>query len=443
MISTSLEERLKIVSESEKGVAAWRISKKLGWRPETIRKWRRRGQQKGRAGLVTKMGRPKRGALSSYPEEVRETIKRWREAHPGWGAKTIAMECRQHPAFVGQKIPSIAGIERFLREQNLSKKHEKRVALPESQQKRSINAHDVWEMDAQGYQQIPDVGMVTLINLNDKASHMRLLSYPCFLGRTNVERHANTADYQVALRLAFTDWGLPKRLQVDHESVFFDNKTKSPFPTRLHLWLVALGVQLTFSRVGRPTDQGMTERSHQLWSQQVIEGQHFPDWDILYQRLRQRRDFLNKQLPCTSLDGQPPLIAEPDAHFSGRAYRPEYEAQLLDLDRVYAYLSQGQWFRRVATHGIISIGGHVYSVGLKWQRQQIEVRFSAEQQLFCCYDDAGALIKQFAWRGDLEQILSGDVAVAMTLPHFQLCLPFTWQEHRDQHFWRCIDETTL
>ena len=28
---------------------------------------------------------------------------------------------------------------------------------------------------------------------------------------------------------------MPLHLQTDHESIFFDNKTKSPFPTKLHL----------------------------------------------------------------------------------------------------------------------------------------------------------------------------------------------------------------
>ena len=98
-------------------------------------------------------------------------------------------------------------------------------------------------------------------------------------------------DGTATLKLAFTDWGLPEQLQVDHDSVFYDNRTPSPFPTRLHLWLLALGIGLTFSRVGRPTDQGLTERSQQLWTDQVILGQSFNDWQHLYLALQQRRTF--------------------------------------------------------------------------------------------------------------------------------------------------------
>jgi hypothetical protein len=128
------------------------------------------------------------------------------------------------------------------------------------------------------------------------------LSYPVQVGEKRWQRHPNTEDYQLALRLAFLDWGLPQQVQVDHESVFFDNHIQSPFPTRLHLWLLALGIYLRFGRTHQPTDQAMTERSHQLWAAQVLRGQRFASWQALYQALRERRDFLNTRLPCAALD---------------------------------------------------------------------------------------------------------------------------------------------
>lgn len=77
------------------------------------------------------------------------------------------------------------------------------------------------------------------------------------------------------MRLAFTEWGLPDRLATDHDRIFYDETTKSSFPARFHLWLLALGVTLQFGRMGRPTDQGMTERSRQTWANQVLEGTVF------------------------------------------------------------------------------------------------------------------------------------------------------------------------
>lgn len=426
-VMTSLAERIDILESSEAGEEAWRISRRMGWRESTIRKWRNRGRKLGRAGLVSRMGRPSTGALSSFPEELRTTLLHWRQAHPGWGPVTLRQELEQHPAFQGQKLPGQASIGRFLKEQGLTQPYERHQALPKEEKPAGL-PHEVWEMDAQGYQFIPDVGQVTLINLNDRGSHVRLMSYPCWLGEKRIERHANTGDYQTALRLAFTDWGLPQALQVDHESVFYDNKSKSPFPTRLHLWLIALGISLHFGRHGRPTDQGMTERSHQLWEGQVIQGATFADWQMLYSALYQRRDFLNNILPCATLDNQPPLVAYPQAYHSGRPYRLEWETELLDMKRIDSYLGRGRWFRRVASNGIISLGSAIYYVGGKWKQQQVEVKFDPDTRQFQCFDAAARLLKTFPLKGVSVESLMGDVFPLVHFPVFQLALPFTWKE---------------
>lgn len=426
-VMTSLAERLDIWESSEAGEEVWRISRRMGWRESTIRKWRNRGRKLGRAGLASPMGRPSAGALSSFPEELRATLLRWRQAHPGWGPVTLRQELEQHPAFQRQKLPGQASIGRFLKEQGLTQPYERHQVLPQAEKPAGL-PHEVWEMDAQGYQFIPDVGQVTLINLNDRGSHVRLMSYPCWLGEKRVERHASTGDYQTTLRLAFTDWGLPQALQVDHESVFYDNKSKSPFPTRLHLWLIALGVSLHFGRHGRPTDQGMTERSHQLWEGQVIQGTTFADWQTLYDALYQRRDFLNNILPCATLDNQPPLVAYPQAQHSGRLYRLEWEAELLDMERIDSYLGRGRWFRRVANNGIISLGGTIYYVGNKWKQQQVEVKFDPDTRQFQCFDAAAHLFKTLPLKGVSVECLMGDVFPLVHFPIFQLALPFTWEE---------------
>lgn len=424
---TSLAERIDILESSEAGEETWRISRRLGWQMSTIRKWRNRGRKLGRTGLVSHMGRPKSGALSSFPEEVTKTLLYWRQEHPGWGPITLRKEMEQHPAFRGKTLPGPATIGRLLKEHGLTKRYDRHQDLPEEEKPIGL-PHEVWEMDAQGYRFIPDVGRVTLINLNDRGSHVRLMSYPCWLGKKRVERHANTSDYQMALRLAFMDWGLPKALQVDHESVFYDNKSKSPFPTLLHLWLIALGVTLHFGRHGRPTDQGMTERSHQLWDGQVIQGMTFPNWQSLYDALYHRRDFLNNILPCSSLDNQPPLVAYPQAHHSGRPYRLEWEAELLDLNRIFAYLERGRWFRRISNNGLFSLGGSVYYLGSGWKHQQIEITFDSASRQFHCFDAAAKLLKMLPLQDISIERLMGDVFPLSHFPVFQLALPFSWKE---------------
>ncbi len=424
---TTIAERIDMWESAEAGETTRSISQRLGWREATISKWRQRGRKWGRAGLVSEMGRPASGALSSYPEEVRQTVWRWRQAHPGWGPVTLRHELAQDVNFEGERLPSAASIGRFLKEKGLTKQQERHQALPQ-EAKPSGSPHTIWEMDAKGYQTVAGVGKVSLINLNDRGSHMRLMSYPCWLGENRVERHAKTSDYQVALRLAFVAWGLPQALQVDHESVFYDNKTKSPFPTPLHLWLLALGITLHFGRYSRPTDQGMTERSHQLWQGQVLQGATFTNWQALFDALSQRRHFLNAILPCASLHNQPPLVAFPQARHSGRPYRLEWEPELLDLTRIDAYLGQCRWFRLVANNGTVSLGGIIYYVGTKWKQKQIELTFDPETRHFHCFDASAHLLKTFPLRGVSIDSLMGDLFPLLHFPVFQLALPFSWDE---------------
>jgi len=236
-----------------------------------------------------------------------------------------------------------------LKEEELTKRYERHCHLPEITGQKASAPHETWEMDARGYGKVPDVGIISLINLNDRCTYLRLLSYPLQVGTHRVERYGDTEDYQTVMRLAFTDWGLPQQIQVDRDSFFYNNKSKSPYPTQIHLWLIALGVSFTFGLPGRPTDQGQTERSHQIWAAQSLEGQHYESWTQLYLALRKCRQFLNEHLPCSALDELPPWQAFPQTSHSGCFYRPEWEAQLLDLQRVYAYLAKGRWFRLINT----------------------------------------------------------------------------------------------
>jgi hypothetical protein len=165
--------------------------------------------------------------------------------------------------------------------------------------------------------QVIGVGKVSIINIGDPDSHVRTGSQAC-LGKSK----ADTADYQLALRRAF----LPHDLSVDPDSAFFDNTSVSPYPSLLHLWAIALGLTVRFIHLGRPTEHGFIERTHQIVDQQTMLGVEFADPVALQPALDKRLDFLNSDYPSRSLAGLAPLTAQPTAEHSGRPYRPDQEA---------------------------------------------------------------------------------------------------------------------
>lgn len=440
---TILEERVRINELAQAGYTDREIAQQIGCSLWTVRKWRRRFRDQGRQALASEMGRPAAGFLSTYPAVIRETLHAWRKAHPGWGAKTLWAELAGDERRKEQKLPSQRSIGRFLEAEGLTRSYERHSELPQSVRSAPQAPHEEWELDARGHEYVPDVGVIMLIDLKDCYSRIRLLSYPCWLGAQRMERRAATEDYKLVLRLAFTDWGLPDRIAVDHDRIFYDGGSKSSFPTQLHLWLLALGVSLVFGRFHCPTDQSHVERSHQTWAQQVLTGQRFDNWQALHQALCQRRDFLNTQLPCASLGEVPPLVAYPEARTPRRPYRPEWETELLDVSRVCAYLAQGRWFRLASNVGAVSLGGQVYVLGHSWAKQQVEVKFNAtDQQMVFHSEDGGELSKSLPVKGITPNALTGEMGPLINFPAFQLALPFTWDEWRGARLCGIIGGTT-
>lgn len=432
---TTLQQRLLILRSSEAGLSDAQIAHRIDRSLYTVRKWRRRGRRLGRGALASpKMGRPKRGALSSFSEAIRERLLCWRKAHPGWGPKTLLAELEassRESSPSREVLPSRSSIGRFLKEEGLTRSYDKHSPLPAPPARSATSPHQLWEMDARGNERIEGVGHVAFINLNDRFSRARLLSYPCPL--KGPQSHPTTQDYKTLLRLAFSEWGLPERLQVDHESVFFDNLSKSPYPSRLHLWLCALGVRLCFARRNRPTDQAMTERSHTLWYKQVVEGVAFGGWEELYRASLGRRGFLNYRLPCSSLGHKPPLLAFPEAAHSGRPYAAHLEGELLDLERVDRLLEEGRWFRRVSEHSTVSLGRRIYYVKGAKRGEQLQIGYRGgarqEHRHLLFEDESGGVVGRRPIKGtSVLDLLGEEFKACVMLPYFQPRLPFTLAE---------------
>ena len=437
---TTLAERLDIVERWKAGQTDPQIAAALGCSRWTVRKWRRRYQEEGRAGLASTMGRPARGALGSFPEAVRQAIDTLREAHPGWGPVTLLTELQQDTRFAGQPLPSRARIAAYLKEKQRTRKYERHSDLPQEDAEKPQASHEEWEMDAQGALEIPGLGQVSIINIGDVYSRMKVESLPC-VGTS----HPDTQDYQLILRRAFVKVGLPERITLDHDSVFYDNTSRSPFPSLLHLWLLALGVEVRFIHKPPPAEHCHIERSHQTIYWQAVQGQDFSDGgqSALQELLWQRLDFLNTRYPSRTLGGKPPLLVFPDARHSRHPYRLEWEAEMLDLHRVYDYLAQGRWFRKATAQGQFNLGGWRYNAGRTFARQTLEITFDPEGQRLVCTSADGTQKTRLSVQGLNKQRLMGELAPLAALPHYQLALPFSRPAWRAWYLTSQLSGTTL
>jgi len=417
--TTTLEERVTIAERVRAGQSSREIAEALGRPLSTIKKWRQRYLREGRVGLSSQMGRPAAGALAKTSAEMKDALLELREKHPGWGAQTLRLEISKDVRFAGLRIPSRARIAVFLKEQKKVRKYERHQDLPEPKAQSVQRPHQEWEMDAQGVTKVAGLGKVSFINLLDVYSHVSIDSHACLNAS-----HPKAQEYQRVLRRAFLHYGLPEQISLDHDSAFYDNKSASPFPSVIHLWLIGLGVQVRFIHKRPPLEHSRIERHHQTIAWQAFEDQTFGDVTELQRSLQARMLFLNQEYPTSALNGQPPFQAFPQARHSSRLYCPEAEEQMLDMQRIYDYLHNGRWFRLVSSVGIFSLGGYGYNATTRFSEQTLEITFNGATRKLICLPEKSTTSFQLAVQGLTKSALMGN---ALPLPgyiDYQLALPF-------------------
>lgn len=250
-------------------------------------------------------------------------------------------------------------------------------------------------------------------------------------------------DYQLTLRRAFLTYGLPETLTLDHGTVFYDNTPPSPFPTRLHLWLLALGIQVRFTRKRCPTDHAIIERTHQTMTAQALLGQTYPSPSALWSGLDERREILNHHLPSRVLSYQAPLEAYPHAIHSRRSYRPEWEEELLTLENVSAYLAQGRWFRSIRSNGFFGLGSYRYYIGKSYAQCSVAIGFDPDGMALICLPEGSEETISLPSQGLTKAELMGELAALQALPNYQLALPFSLEAWRQLEYTHNLTGTTL
>ncbi len=363
---------------------------------------------KKRAAIEPKMGRPSNGVLTTYPQKLLDKIKHLRQENKGWGPITILLELELEYGYSKSNLPSTESVRRFLKQEGFIKTREPKGILPSSPCKAPKQAHELWEMDAQGAIAVSGIGHQATINMKDSLSKKHCIAFPVVVKNSNSQ--PATIHYKWAFRLAFVESGLPQVVQVDKDSVFIENSSKSPYPSRLHLWLLALGVDLCFITVPPPKKQAMVERSHQTLEKQAIRGKHFDNWQQLFKNVTKRRKRLNENYPSRSLGKKAPLQVFPEAKHSGRFYTVSKEPKLLDLNRIYLFLSQGKWYRIVSNAKVISLGAKRYYLKNAIPKSQLQITFKEKTKQLIFRNVNEQVIAQLPIKGISIEELMGNCA---------------------------------
>ena len=415
-------EKQMISQKKANGESLVAISRAMHCSYETVRKWWRiaRDQRQVRA-----RGRPKRGPLSTYPVQVSEKAIELKKAHAHWGPKRIQLELQKVLSMREEELPSAARLSVLFKQGCPEAVQPRQRHLLPPPNPKVFSVHQRWQMDAKERLRVGSE-RVNVQEIRDIYSGLMVTSR-AFVTTTLIgARHLTRAEHQQALRQAFCQWGMPLEVQTDNDAEFV-NPTDPTFPSLFTLWLVGLGITHITSRPHRPTDQPQVERNHRTQGDFVWKDQSFAQVEQLQQALDAQCHLYNTQYPSQAAHchGSPPLSIFPTAIFTGRPYHYDLEWELLDLQRVDAFLAGLVWTRKVATNGTVHLGGFYYILGKDWTGQMVSVHFLPASRSFRFDSAQGDEITTRPAQGLEKDQLIGTFPAHLPLPvGFQFALPY-------------------
>lgn len=414
-------EKRWISQRKATGMSLVQISLELHCSLMTVRKWWRceRDQRQVRA-----RGRPKRGALSTFPVPVREKAVELKKAHPHWGPEMVKLEMKKVLSLKTEELPSAARLSILFKQSCPEAVQPRQRRLLPPADPKGIGVHQRWQMDAK--EGIPlGVERVNVQEIHDIFSGLMIISQAFVTTTPKRWRRLSRSEHQEVLRLAFTKWGMPLEVQTDNDGEFV-NPEDPTLPSLFTLWLAGLGVRHVLSRPHRPTDQAQVERHHRTQGDFVWKDQTFERVEQLQIALDQQCDLYNQAYPSQAAHchGSPPLAVFPTACATGRPYHPDLEWEMFDLKRVDDFLAQFVWTRKVAGNGTVHIANYYYILGRDWKGQSVSIRFLAASRSFRFEDAEGALISTLPAQGLDKEHFIGVIPAHFPLPiGFQFALP--------------------
>lgn len=422
----SAQEKARLIERKQAGATHQAVAKELACAWETVRKhWQR--HRHGR--VAAKRGRPQRGALSTYPPNVRAKAVELKRAYPHWGPANVRLELKACLKLTEAALPSPARLAALFRTECPEAVQPHRRGLFRQAPPGPVRQpHQRWQLDAKESVRLSEGTQVTVLEARDPAGGLMIISRVWLTPSAGGGgcRKLTLDEVQTSLRLAFAHWGRPLEIQTDHEGVYV-GAVGVDFPTRFTLWLAGLGITHVLSRHRHPTDQPHGERQHRTAGDMAWKDDPGATPAELQARLDACHARYHLELPVRAAhcQGQPPLVCRPWAGHSGRTFDPAVEADVFDLARVGAFLAQPIWRRKVSAPGTISLGHQVYGVGPAHVGEELTIRFEPETWSFHFTASDNALIANLPAQGLSWADLLGPAVAASQAPAqpYQFALP--------------------
>ena len=421
-------EKEAIVQAKAQGRTLAAIAADLRCSVACVRKWWRWQQAHGRVGLrAPRRGRGPGGLLSQFDARVRQRALELKQRHPGWGADRVLIELKQDKRLRHLRRPSRSQLSSFFKAACPECVQPYRPAPAQAPPPPQVTGvHEQWQLDCQEAIRLRNRQVATICNVRDPVGAAMIASQAFQVTTARHWRKLTWQEVRQVLRSAFCEWKtLPDSIQTDNELCLAGAPT-DPFPSRLTLWLMGLGIKHRFIRPGQPTDQPHIERNHRTLDGLALDAQAPANRAQLQRRLDAERVVYNHDFPARASDcaGRPPLLAHPELLCPRRPYQVEWELALFEIQRVYAYLATFVFNRKVNSGGQISLGRVLYSLGRKFAGQCVTVRFDpARQEWVSTTTSEDEVIRRPLLSLGIQELTGLDPVAQRHMPPVQLAFP--------------------
>jgi transposase InsO family protein len=335
------------------------LCRRFGISPTTGYKWLGRYQADGASGLSDQSRRPHNSPTRSNAK-IEQKVVQLRQKHPAWGGRKLHARMK---ALKEPQVPSPSTITAIL--------HRHQLITPEASAQHQAyqrfehpQPNDLWQMDFKGDFAL-EKGRCYPLTVLDDHSRFALGLRAC--------GDQTTLTVQNALTEIFSRYGLPYRMSMDNGFPWAVITRGKRCWTQLSVWLLRLGIRLSFARPYHPQTNGKDERFHRTlklellrdhaWRNLVECQPHFDAWREIYNCDRPH-EALGLDVPASRYQVSPRVFPE-------RLPQIEYP--------------EGTIIRKVEHNGLITVHSQEYFVGEAFRGLRVALRPTTTDRVFEVY----------------------------------------------------------
>ena len=331
---------------AQEGANKRELCRRFGISPKTGYKWLARARKDAQEDFTDRSRRPRTSPARS-PTAIEEAVLELRREHPAWGGRKIVRRMLD----LGQAHIAPSTVTSILHRHGLITPEASSAAKPWRRFEHDT-PNSLWQIDFKGHFATLSGRCHGLTLLDDHSRYNLLLGA---LSRTD------TPNVQARLTDTFRRYGLPVRINADNGAPW-GSPTSPGHLSELAIWLIRLGVRVSFSAPYHPQTNGKIERFHRSLNAEVIAGRSFENLVYVQRAFDTWRNTYNCERPHEAL-----AMGTPAQHY--RVSATQYPEQMGAIE-----YPDSDAVIKVGWNGFIHFQGHKIRTSTALHRLPIGIR---------------------------------------------------------------------